>query len=110
MRNLSDFNDIYNIQDVYILGVILEYRWQKIKDSTGFNPRCFTSASTLSVAIERVKSKVILAYPRDVEIADLVEKLLSGGYSSVGALLCTPLCLQLRAGNISMKKIRLLMS
>ena len=110
MRNLSDFNDIYNIQDVYILGVILEYRWQKIKDSTGFNPRCFTSASTLSVAIERVKSKVILAYPRDVEIADLVEKLLSGGYSSVGVLLCIPLCLQLRAGNISMKKIRLLMS
>ena len=27
MRNLSDFNDIYNIQDVFILGVILEYRW-----------------------------------------------------------------------------------
>ena len=26
MRNLSDFNDIYNIQDVFILGVILEYR------------------------------------------------------------------------------------
>ena len=107
MRNLSDFNDIYNIQDVYILRVILEYRWQKIKDSTGFNPRCFTSASTLSVAIERVKSKV-LEIPG--EIADLVEKLLSGGYSSVGVLLCTPLCLQLRAGNISMKKIRLLMS
>ena len=107
MRNLSDFNDIYNIQDVYILGVILEYRWQKIKDSTGFNPRCFTSASTLSVAIERVKSKVLEIAG---EIADLVEKLLSGGYSSVGALLCTPLCLQLRAGNISMKKIRLLMS
>ena len=31
MRNLSDFNDIYNIQDVYILSEILEYRWQKIK-------------------------------------------------------------------------------
>ena len=31
MRNLSDFNDIYNIQDVYILVEILEYRWQKIK-------------------------------------------------------------------------------
>ena len=27
MRNLSDLNDIYNIQDVFILGVILEYRW-----------------------------------------------------------------------------------
>ena len=42
MRNLSDFNDIDNIQDVFILGVILEYRWQKMKDETGFDPRCFT--------------------------------------------------------------------
>ena len=28
MRNLSDFNDIYNIQDVYILSVILENRYE----------------------------------------------------------------------------------
>ena len=42
MRNLSDFNGIDNIQDVFILGVILEYRWQKMKDETGFDPRCFT--------------------------------------------------------------------
>ena len=83
MRNLNDFNDIYNIQDVYILGVILEYRWQKTKDSTSFNARCFRSASTLSSAIERVKSKVLLTYPRDVEIVDLMEKLSSRGYSSV---------------------------
>ena len=43
MRNLSDFNNIYNVQDITILGVIVEYRWQKIKDSTGFDSRCFTS-------------------------------------------------------------------
>ena len=43
MRKLSDLNDIYNVQDVIILGVILENRWQKIKETTGFNPRCFTS-------------------------------------------------------------------
>ena len=55
----------------------------KITESTGFNPRCFTSASTLSGAIERVKSKVILTYPRNVEIVDLMENCLSGGYSSV---------------------------
>ena len=87
MRNLSDFNDIYNIQDLYILGINLENRWQKIKDSTGFNPRCFMSASTLSGTIERVKSKVILMDPRNVEIVDLMEELLSGGYSSVHARL-----------------------
>ena len=36
-----------------------------------------------SGAIERIKSKVILTYPRDVEIVDLMEQLLSGGYSSI---------------------------
>ena len=83
MRSLSDFNDVYNIQDVYILGVVLEYRWQKIKEATGFNPRCFTSASTLSGAIERIKSKVILTFLTNVETVCLMESLLSGGYSSV---------------------------
>ena len=83
MRNLSDFNDIDNIQDVFILGVILEYRWQKMKDETGFDPRCSTSASTLSGAIERIKSKVILTYPRNAEVVDLMESLLNGCYSSV---------------------------
>ena len=37
MRNLSDFNDIYNIQDVIILAIILEYRWQKIKNDPRFD-------------------------------------------------------------------------
>ena len=83
MRDLSDFSDKYNIQDVIILAVILEYRWQKIKNDTGFDPRCFTSASTLSGAIERIKSKVILTFPGSVEIVDFMESLLSGGYSSV---------------------------
>ena len=54
MRNLSDFNDINNVQDVYISFVILKYRWEKIKESTGFSPRCFTYASTLSGATKRV--------------------------------------------------------
>ena len=80
MCNLSDFNDIYNIQDVYILGVILEYRWQKVRESSGFDPRCFTSASTLNSAIERVKSKVVITFPKDVETIGLIEKLLSGAY------------------------------
>ena len=56
MRKLSDFHDTYNVQDVITLGVILENRWQKIKKTTRFDPRCFTSVSTLSGTIERVKS------------------------------------------------------
>ena len=31
MRKLSDFNDFHNVQDVIILGVILENRYQKLK-------------------------------------------------------------------------------
>ena len=68
MRNLSDFHYIYNIQDVIIIAVILEYRWQKIKDDTGFDPRCFTSASTLSSAIERIKSKSSLPIPETLKL------------------------------------------
>ena len=76
MRNPSDVNDICNIQDVFILSVILEYRWQKIKNKMVFDPRCFTSASTLSDAIKRIKAKVILTYPRNVEVVDLIGSLL----------------------------------
>ena len=43
MRNLNDFNDIYNVQDITILAIIVKYRWQKIKEFTGFDSRCFTS-------------------------------------------------------------------
>ena len=83
MRNLSNFNNIYNIQDVYILGVITECRWQKIKVDTDFNPRCLTSASTFSGETERVKSKIVIAFPKDIETVELMESLLSIGYSSV---------------------------
>ena len=41
MRNFSDFNEMCNIKDVIILAVILEYRWQKIKNDIGFDPRFF---------------------------------------------------------------------
>ena len=57
--------------------------WRNFKDETGFDPRCFMSASILSGAFERIKSKVILTYPRNVEVVDLMESLLRGGYSSV---------------------------
>ena len=83
MRNLNDFNQIYNIQDIFILGVITEYRWQKIKEDMGFDPRCFTSACTLCCTIENVKSKIVITYPKDIKTVELIERLFSGGYSSV---------------------------
>lgn len=48
-----------------------------------FDPRYFTFASTLSGAIERLKSKIVITYPKDVEIVELTKRLLRGGYSSV---------------------------
>ena len=82
MRSVKDVNHSYNIQDVVVLSVMLEHWWQKIKVSTGFDPRCFTSASTFSGAIERVKSKIFITFPKGIE-TELAESLLSRGYSSV---------------------------
>ena len=37
----------------------------------------------MSETIETIKSRVILTFPKDVETVDLMERLLSDGYSSV---------------------------
>ena len=39
MRDLSDLNDLYNVQDVIILLEIIENRFQIIQDKTNYNPR-----------------------------------------------------------------------
>ena len=39
MRNLSDLNDLYNVQDVILLMVIIENRFQEMQNETGYNPR-----------------------------------------------------------------------
>lgn len=83
VRDLNNFNDVYDVQDVIVLGSILENRWQKIKNVCGYDPRCFTFASTLSGAIERIKSKVIITLPQSTEVVDLMESLLSGDYLSL---------------------------
>ena len=36
-----------------------------------------------SRAIERVKSKIVITFPKDIETVELMERWLSGGYSSV---------------------------
>ena len=60
--------------------MILEYRGQKIKKATGFDPRWFISVGTLSGAI---KSKVILTFPTNVETVYLMKSLLNCRYSSL---------------------------
>ena len=60
MRDLSDLNDLYNAQDVIILLEIIENRFQKMQDKTGYNPRIINSASKLSGCIQREKSKIYI--------------------------------------------------
>ena len=83
MRNLSDLNDIYNVQDVIILLEIIENRFQIIQDKTSYNPRIINSASKLSGCIQREKSKCIIALPINGVQMEVFEKTVCGGFSAV---------------------------
>ena len=84
MRNLSELNDLYNVQDVILLMVIIENRFQKMQNEAGYNQKKINSASKLSGCIQREQWKCILALPCHVEI---FEKTLSGGFSCVNTRL-----------------------
>ena len=83
MRNLSDLNDLYNVQDVIILLEIIENRFQIIQDKTNYNPRIINSASKLSGCIQRENSKCILALLINNVQMEVFEKTVCGGFSSV---------------------------
>ena len=87
MRNLSDLNDLYNVQDVILLMVIIENRFQEMQNETGYNPRKINSASKLSCCIQREKSKGILTLPTNNCHVEIFEKTLSGGFSCVNTRL-----------------------
>ena len=53
MRNLSDLNDLYNVQNVILPMVIIENRFQEMQNKTGYNPRKTNLASKLSGCIQR---------------------------------------------------------
>ena len=52
-----------------------------------YNPQKFTSASSLSGSIHRFLSKATIALPMQVEIVDLFEQTLIGGFSCVNTRL-----------------------
>ena len=90
MQHLEDINDLYNVQDVILLSVICENRFQFMYDKYGFNPRKCNSASvvvklklytTLSGCIEREMSRVIIALPTSNEVLDIFEQTITGGFS-----------------------------
>ena len=53
MRNLSDLKDLYNVQDVILLMVIIGNRFQEMQNETDYNSRKNNSASKLSSCIQR---------------------------------------------------------
>ena len=83
MQTLSDLNALYNFQDTIILCKIFENRAENMHQKLKFNPRKCSSGSTLSGAINRDMSKVIISFPTKAEIVELMEKTLIGGVSVV---------------------------
>ena len=87
MGNLSDLNDLYNVQEVILLMVIIENRFQEVQNGTGYNPRKISSASKLSRCIQREQSECVLALPTNNCHVEIFEKTLSGGFSCVNTRL-----------------------
>ena len=83
VRNLSNMNDLYNVQDVILLCKIFEHRVSFMHEMYDFNPRHCNLASTFSGGIERYKYKVIIALPTCLNIIQLFKKALIGGFSCV---------------------------
>ena len=83
MSNLSDLNALYNFQDTIILAEIFENRASIMHQKFGYNPLRCSSASTLSGAIQRHVPKVIISFPTNADIIELIEKTLIGGMSIV---------------------------
>ena len=87
MRNLSDLNDLYNVQDVILLMVIIENRFQEMQNETGYNPSKINSAGKLNECTQRTQSKWVLALTNNNYHVEIFEKTLSGGFSCVNTRL-----------------------
>ena len=59
MRDMSNFNDLYNAQHVILLCENFENRYQAMYERSAFNPRKCNSVSKLSGCIQRERSKVM---------------------------------------------------
>ena len=87
MRNISDLNDLCNVQDVILLMVIIVNIFQEMQTETDYNPMKINSTSKLSSCIQREQSKCILALLTNNCHVDIFENTLSGGFSCVNTRL-----------------------
>ena len=83
MRNLSDLNYLYKVQDVILLLEMMENSFQSMQEKSGYNPRIINSASKLSGCIQREQSKVILALSTNNNQMEVFEKTVAGGFNCV---------------------------
>ena len=68
MKKLSHLNDICNFQDTITLCEIAENRANEMMNRFPYNPRKYSSTSSLSGCIHRFPSKTIIALPTKAEI------------------------------------------
>ena len=87
MRNLSNLNNLYNVQDVILFLEMIENRFQAMQERVGYNPRIINSASKLSGCMQTEKSKIILALPTNNTQMETFEKTVAGGFSCVNTRL-----------------------
>ena len=87
MRDLGDLNDLYNTQDVILIREIIENRFQAMQDTYVFSPTRCNSASSMSGCIEREMSKIILALPTIYDHVEILEQMVTSGFSSVNTRL-----------------------
>ena len=87
IRDLSNLNDLYNVQDLILLLEIMENRFQAMYEKSRDNPRKCNSASTLSGCIQLEQSKIILALLSNNSVMKVFEKTLTGGFSCVNTRL-----------------------
>ena len=87
MRDLGDLNDLYNTQDVILIREIIENRFQAMQDTYVFSPTRCNSASSMSGCIEREMSKITLALPTIYDHVEILEQMVTSGFSSVNTRL-----------------------
>ena len=81
LKDLGEFNKIYNLQDAIILCEIFEQRSEQLQRLFKYNPRKCNSASSFSGCAHGDQSICLIARPTEAEHVRVFGKTLIGGFS-----------------------------
>ena len=87
LKNLGEFNKIYNFQDALIICEIFEQRSEHLQKLFNYNPQKCNPTSSFNGCVHRNKSKCLIALPTDAEHVRIFEKPLIAGFSCVNTRL-----------------------